>query len=190
MKKIILLPLFSFILLTACTTPSANSNDSDVQKLGNPSASILLEEFSDPQCPACGIISPEVEKLVRANPDLVRLEYRHFPLSYHEYSFIASEASECAGDQGKFFEYLGTIFANQSSLSEDYLFNVADSLDLDRVAFDACLENHNHRGKILSHMADGKKRGLPGTPTLYVNGEMIQWSGAETFKAYLESLAK
>jgi len=186
MKKLTFLFLFTFILLSACTT--ANDSDADPRSLGNPNASVLIEEFSDPECPACGQISPEVEKLIRENPDLARLDYYHFPLSYHQYAFIASEASECAGDQGKFFEYLGILFKNQSSLSEDYLYSVADSLGLNRTAFDACLNNHDYKAKILAQMAEGKRRGLPGTPTFYVNGEMVKWSGTESFKAYLESL--
>lgn len=185
MNKSLFLFLSSFILLSACTT---NTGDTGPRKLGNASAKLLIEEFSDPECPACGVVSPAMEKLVRDNPDLARLEYYHFPLSYHQHAFIAAEASECAGDQGKFFEYLGTIFENQSSLSEDYLYDVADSLNLDRTAFDACLENHDNKAKILAHMAEGKRRQLPGTPTFYVNGEMVQWSGPDTFKAYLESL--
>ena len=185
MKKISIFFFISLFLLSACTSPSG---DNRPRMLGNPDAKVLIEEFSDAECPACSIISPAAESLVRNNPDLARLEYYHFPLSYHPYAFIAAEASECAGDQGKFFEYLSVLFANQPSLSEDYLYNVADSLDLDRTAFDTCLKNHHYKAKIIAHMAEGKKRGLPGTPTFYVNGQMVQWSGAETFKAYLESL--
>jgi protein-disulfide isomerase len=129
-----------------------------------------------------------MEKLIRENPDLARLDYYHFPLSYHPYAFIAAEACECAGDQGKFFEYLDTLYANRSGISEDYLYKVADSLKLDRSAFDACLENHDYKPKILSQMAEGKRRGLPGTPTFYVNGQLVKWSGPEIFKAYLEGL--
>jgi len=186
MIKIQLLLPIAFLLLSACTDgPSA---DTSPRTLGNSNAKVTVQEFSDPECPACGIISPQVEQLVRENPDLVRLEYFHFPLSYHKNAFIAAEASECAGDQGMFFEYLDTIFANQPSLSEDYLNSVADSLSLDRTKFNACMDNHDNKAKILSHMAEGKRRGLPGTPTFYVDGQQVQWSGVETFKSYLESL--
>jgi protein-disulfide isomerase len=185
MNKTVFLFILSIFFLAACTT---NTGDTNPRTLGNANAKILIEEFSDPECPACGVVSPQVEQIVRENPDLARLEYYHFPLSYHKNAFIASEASECAGDQGKFFEYLDTIYANQSSLSEDYLYDVADSLSLDRAAFDSCLENHDYKAKILAQMAEGKRRQLPGTPTLFVNGQMVRYSDAETFKAYLESL--
>ena len=191
MRKICFLLVVSGFLLSSCkTAPISTSSSPSPQILGQSSAPVLVEEFSDPQCPACGNISPQVEKIVRANLDVVRLEYYNFPLPYHEYAFISAEAAECAGDQGKFFEYLGTLFANQSSLTEDYLYNVADSLKLDRTPFDACLKNHDHKDKILAQMAEGNSRKIPGTPSLYVNGQMIKWSDAETFTGYLKSLAK
>lgn len=185
MKKFTLLTLLSAFLLTACGGVPV---DSSPQKLGRADAKVLIEEFSDPECPACAATSPQLEQFVKDNPTLARLEYYHYPLSYHKYAFITAEATECAGDQGKFWEYLDTIFENQSSLSEDYLYKVADSLELGRTAFDACMDDHTYKGKILSHMAEGSRRRLPGTPTIYVNGQMVKWGGAEAFKAYLESL--
>lgn len=184
MKKFALLSLFSLFLLSACGAPV----DSSPQKLGKADAPILIEEFSDPQCPACAAISPQVEQIVRDNPDLARMEYYHFPLSYHEYAFIGAEAVQCAGDQGQFFEFLDTVFKNQDSLNEDYLYKVADSLELNRDQFDTCLNDHTYKKKILSQMAEGSRRRLPGTPSIFVNGQMIRWSDAETFLSYLKSL--
>lgn len=187
MNKLFPILLLSLSVLAACEVETPGT--AVPQKLGQSNAPVLIEEFSDPQCPACAVISPQVEKIVRENPDVVRLEYYHFPLSYHEYAFISTEAAECAGDQGKFFEYLGTLFANQSSLSEDYLYNVADSFSLDRTAFDSCLKNHEHKAKILADMEEGSRRKIPGTPAIFVNGQLLKWSDSETFTGYLKSLA-
>ncbi|MDH5597361.1 MAG: DsbA family protein [Candidatus Peregrinibacteria bacterium] len=183
MKKFALLPLLS-LLLAACSSGEITPPHS----LGNPDAKVLIEEFSDPECPACANISPQVEQFVKDNPSLARMEYYHFPLSQHKFAFIVAEGAECAGDQGKFWEYLDTIFETQASLSEDHIFKVADSLELDRTTFDACVDDHKYKSKILSHMAEGSRRRIPGTPTLFVNGEMVRWSDPETFKSYLESL--
>jgi protein-disulfide isomerase len=190
MKKTILLFLLSFTFLSACDAGSGATTVATPQKLGQQTAPVLVEEFSDPQCPACGEISPQVETIIRANPDVARLDYYNFPLPYHENAFISSEAALCAGDQGKFFEYLGVLFKNQHSLTEDFLKNTADSLSLDRTAFDACLNNHDHKADVLAQMGEGDKRKIPGTPTLFVNGQMIKWSDAATFTGYLKSLAK
>ena len=188
MNKLSLLLLTSFAVLSACTTQTPAGVDAEPHTLGSDDAKVTIQEFSDVQCPACGAISPQVEQFVRNNPELVRLEYFHFPLSYHEHAFMGAEAAECAGEQGKFFEYLGTLFQNQNSLSEDFMKNTADSLNLDRTKFDACMDNHTYKAKIQAHMEEGTSRGLPGTPSLYINGELVRWTDPETFKGYLESL--
>lgn len=188
MKKI-LLTLFSTLLLAGCKAEQTAGAPAP-HLLGHASAPVLVEEFSDPQCPACGQITPQVEKIISDNPEVAKLEYYHFPLPYHQYGFISAEATECAADQGKFFEFLDTLFANQSSLSEDFLKNTATSLKLDRTKFDACLQNHEHKAVVLADMAEGNNRKIPGTPSLFVNGQMIQWSDAETFAGYLKSLVK
>ena len=182
MKKILI--SLSLLLLVGCT----NNVDTTPHSIGNADAPVLIEEFSDPECPACGVIGPQIEEFARNNTDLVRLEYYHFPLSYHENAFIAAEASECAGDQGKFWEYLGTVYANQKSLSEDFLYNIADDLELNRTSFDACLEGHDKKGKIVAHQREGRVRNLPVTPTLYVNGQMVKFGGMEQFETYIKSL--
>lgn len=182
-----LLGLVSTFILNAC---GGDLPEPLPQKIGNVSAPILIEEFADLECPACGVVSPEVKKFVLDNPDLVRLDYYHFPLSMHQYAFMASEAAECAADQGKFWEYTETIFANQKSLNEDYLYKVADSLALDRTKFDDCTKTNKYKSKVQSHMVKGNQMGVSGTPTLYVNGTKVQWTDPETFKAYLETLNK
>src|SRR5512136_2966908 len=108
MKKFIknLLFIVLFLLLTSCT-PADNGKRAS---LGNSNAKILIEEFSDFQCPACAAISPELEKLVIRNSNIARLDYYHFPLNYHEYAFKAAEAAECANDQGKFWEFMNMAF--------------------------------------------------------------------------------
>lgn len=185
MKKLFSLGLLSLFVFSAC----GETVEATPQKLGKDSAAVLIEEFSDPQCPACAATSPEIEQIVKDNPDLARMEYYHFPLTaIHEYAFVAAEATECAADQGKFWEYLNMIFATQSSLNEDHIYKVADSLKLDRITFDECLDSRKHKRKIQAHMAKGASRQVGYTPSVFVNGELVRYSGAEQFKAYLESV--
>lgn len=185
MKKLVSLGMLSAFLLAACNTTPV---DSTPQMLGNPNAPILVEEFSDPQCPACAAVSPQVEKIILENPDLARMEYYHFPLSFHKHAFLTAQATECAADQGMFWEYLGQVFETQANLSEDHLYSLANSLELDETQFDECLSSGKYKSKVRAHQAEGSRRNVRATPTIFVNGEMIRWSGPETFKAYLESL--
>lgn len=185
MKKIAF-GIFATLLLTACGGPT----DLDPYKLGKDDAPVLIQEFSDLQCPACGVISPQVTDFVLNNPDLVKLEYYHYPLPYHEFAFLGAEAAECAGDQGKFWEFVGNTFANQNTLSEEFYYSLAKQLGLNEDQFKSCIDNHNHKAKILSHMQEGKKRGLSGTPTLYIGGKEVQFTDPATFEGYIKSLVK
>jgi len=187
MKKILasLIVIFAAIFLSSCEYSSGSSPMS----MGKSDAPVLIEEFSDVECPACGQISPQIEQLARNNADIVRLDFYHFPLSYHQYAFAGAEATECADDQGKGWEYLDALYKNQKSLSDDYFYTLADSLGLNQDKFKACLDNHEKKAKIQDHLREGKARQIPGTPTMFINGEMVKWGGLEAMDAYVKGLA-
>jgi protein-disulfide isomerase len=187
-NKIILIPIFilSALIFSSC----GKGADTKPMSLGKVDAPVLIEEFSDVQCPACGQISPQVETLAKNNSDIVRLDFYHFPLPYHEFAFTGAEAAECAGDQGKGWEYLGAEYANQKSLSNDFFMNLAENLKLNTDTFKACMDNHLKKAKIQQNILLGRDRGIPGTPTLFINGQMIQWGGFDQMDAYVKSLAK
>lgn len=183
MKKLIFL-FFPFFFLTACTPQDLGTPAT----LGSLNTSILIEEFSDFQCPACASIGPQLEELVTLNPSLARLEFHHFPLSYHENAFRAAEAAECANDQGKFWEFARLAFKNQNNLSEDKLISFSEQLNLDQTLFNNCFESGIKRAKIKEDISEGQRRQLSYTPSVYVNGQLVQWTGVEPFEAYLKSL--
>ncbi len=184
--KRILLAFSSAILMTSCAsqvTPPPHS-------IGSDTAPVVIEEFSDLQCPACSAISPQVEAIVRKNSDIVRMQYHHFPLSYHKYAFHAAEASECAADQGKFWEYINLAFANQKNLADDGLLSIANKLKLEMPTFKACLNSGSKRKKVFADMAEGRRRGVPATPSFYVNKKLVRFSGSKSFESYLRGLAE
>ena len=85
---------------------------------GNKNAQITIVEYSDFQCPYCLRFHETMKQIITNYSDDVRWVYRHFPLdSIHPVARKASEASECANDQGKFWEYTDEVFVNQSGLS-------------------------------------------------------------------------
>lgn len=180
-----------FIISATLFLSSCNSGDgSGPMSMGKPDAPVLIEEFSDVECPACGQISPQVEELARNNSDIVRLDFYHFPLSYHKYAFTGAEATECARDQGKGWEYLADLFANQKNLTDDYFYSLAESLKLNTNQFTACLDSNMKKTNIQDHLREGKARQIPGTPSVFINGEMVKWAGLEAMDGYVKSLVK
>ncbi len=151
---------------------------------GNVDAPITIVEYSDFECPFCGRVQPTLEQIFDEYGDNVRLVYRHFPLSFHARAQKAGEASECADDQGKFWEYHDLLFANQSSLSGGIaqLKEWAGELGLNQQRFDDCLDNGNHAATVKNGLASGSQKGVTGTPGFFVNG--ISLSGAQPFEAF------
>lgn len=84
-------------------------------KLGSGNAPIKIVEFSDFECPFCERVYPTIKALREKYGDKISLEYRQYPLSFHPNAQKAAEASECAGEQGKFWEMHDAMFEAQKS---------------------------------------------------------------------------
>lgn len=142
--------------------------------LGRADASVIVQEFSDFQCPACQSAESTVKKIVQDYGDRIRFEYKHFPLTrIHPKAFSAALASECAHDQGKFWEYHDLLFLNQPNFSNPDLESYASQLGLDAASFSACLKSRAKADIVNSNMDEAESLGLTGTPTFFVNGKKL-----------------
>ncbi|MBI5071457.1 thioredoxin domain-containing protein [Candidatus Falkowbacteria bacterium] len=157
---------------------------------GNFDAPITLVEYSDFECPYCGKHFPTLNKILNDYKGQVRLVYKHFPLSFHQNSEKAAEASECASEQGKFWEYHDKLFENQSGGYSIANFKQwANDLNLDTSKFNDCLDSGKFASKVQADLADGQNRGVGGTPATFVNGQLV--SGAvpyESFKNVIDQI--
>ena len=109
--------------------------------------------------------------------DKVSLVFKHFPLSFHPDAHLAAQAAECAGDQGKFWEYHDKLFANQKELKQPALLAYAGALSLDEATFETCLTSKKYAARVDADFEQGKQVGMSGTPGFYING--IPLSGAQ-----------
>jgi len=152
--------------------------------LGPESAPVTIVEFSDFQCPYCARAAPVVKQLRERYPDSVRIVYRHFPLdSVHPQARSAAEASLCAADQGRFWEYHDVLFENARQLGEADLIRYAEELDLDTADFRTCLEEDRHAEQVERDLEAGRRAGVTGTPSFFVNGRML--GGAQPLEAFV-----
>lgn len=139
---------------------------------GNKDAPITIVEFSDIQCPYCSRFHDVMKQVMEKYPDDVRWVYKHFPLdSIHPYARKAAEASECAGDQDKFWEYLDGLFINQKSITTSYFPKLAKELNLNTSEFEECLSDGKYTSKVNSDFSLGQKSGVRATPTSFINGQ-------------------
>jgi protein-disulfide isomerase len=150
---------------------------------GPADAPFTIVEFSDFECPACGHAFGDLRSLVRSRSD-VKLVFRHFPLDSHCNSemhqqlhpdaCLAAAAAECAGRQGRFWEYHDLLFEHQKALDRDSLFRYARDLDLDIPEFRSCLDDPATMARIAEDVSAGARLGIESTPTIFINGRRIQ----------------
>ena len=160
---------------------------------GPENAPVTLVEFSDFHCPFCKRVGPTLEELLRKYPDKVRRVWRHFPLPMHEGAARSHEASLCAGEEGKFWEYHDKLFQSQAELNQEGVHaRIAAEIGLDPGAFDKCLAEGRYRSAVEEDRARGEKAGVSGTPAVFVNGRLV--SGAQPYENFerlvLEELKK
>ena len=141
--------------------------------IGPRNAPVTIVEFADFQCPYCKRSEETVQELRKEYGDKVRLVFIDFPLSFHEHAFPAAEASHCAAEQGKFWEYHDELFKDQSKLDEKDLKATAARMKLNTKQFDACLDSHKYADQVRKEQSEGAALGVDGTPGFFINGRAL-----------------
>jgi len=142
---------------------------------GPEAAPVTVVEFSDFECPYCAKAEPAVKDLLELEKykGKIKFVYMDFPLSMHPKAQKAAEAGHCAGDQGKYWEMHGKMFATSPKLSVTDLKAYARELGLDGNRFDKCLDSGD-KAKVVEVAAKaGAAAGVNGTPAFYVNGRLL-----------------
>ena len=152
---------------------------------GDFNAEITLVEFSDFECPFCERHYPTVNKILSEYEGKVRLVYKHFPLGFHKNAQKAAEASECAAEQGKFWEYHDKLFENQPvGYSLEKFKQWAKDTGLNTSKFNNCLDSGKFAQKVKDDYQEGVEKGVNGTPATFVNGKLV--SGAVPYNSLKE----
>lgn len=146
--------------------------------LGNPDAGTFIAEFSDFACPYCERIRHPLKEVLDAFPNDLKILFKHFPLSIHPRAQPAAEASECAADQGKFWEYHDLLFSDVLAWYETKdlngkLVEFAGRLALDQQRFQACLESGAKKEMVARNKREGRSVFVSGTPTLLLDGRKV-----------------
>jgi protein-disulfide isomerase len=141
---------------------------------GPANAPVTIVEFSDFECPYCGGLFPTLQQIEKNYSQHVRIVYRQFPLNnIHPSAQKAAEASLCANEQQKFWEFHDSMFANQRELSIADLKQRAVDLKLNPQTFNQCLDSSKHAPAIEADIQEGARHGVTGTPALFINGRLL-----------------
>jgi len=165
------------------------AGEGDDPVLGNPDAPITLTIFGDFQCHFCRKLELEIkpqiiEKYVKTGK--VKIIARDFPF-LDDNSVLAAEAADCALEQNKYWEFSYALHKVQDdreimSITPDALKEMAANLNLSIDKFDKCLDSNQYFEEVNKDFEDGKILGITGTPTSFINKEVI--NGAEPFSEF------
>jgi len=190
-----LLPVGDIVTITPQERPLA-----DGRAMGDPNAPVLIEVFEDFQCPACKSYSEQIEPQVAdayVATGEVYYNFRHFPFlddnSPRKESDQAANASMCAADENRFWDYHDMLFANWNGENEGALNNkrlvaFAETLGLDMAAFNQCFEANLHAEEIGDELLMGKDYGVTGTPSVLVNGRLLTPGQVPSFETISEAV--
>lgn len=137
---------------------------------------VRVAVFSDMECPACARADAVLRGL--RDKEGVEFVYRHYPLSIHRNSVIAARAVEAARLMGKGWEMIDLLFDKQNEWFgvkdvEKKLTEYAVSLGLEAAMFTEKLVSEEVKTVVEQDMTMGDGLQLSGTPTVYVNGELV-----------------
>jgi protein-disulfide isomerase len=170
----------------ALSAPRVNVAYDPARVRGNPKAPIMIVEFSDYQCPYCHQAEPTVQAILAKYGDKVTLSYRDFPLrAIHDHAEVAAEASRCALEQGKFWEYHDQLFKS-ANLDKEALIGYAKDAKLDDKQFESCLTSEKYKAQIDKDLDEGRKAGINGTPAFFING--VALSGAQGQDSFIRTI--
>ncbi|MEE8259463.1 MAG: DsbA family protein [Nitrospinaceae bacterium] len=143
----------------------------DSPVMGQADAPVTMVEFTDYQCPFCrrysnGTFPQIIKDYVKTGK--VRYVVRQFPLkAIHPKAVKASEASLCAGDQGKYWEMHDRIFQKTKAFNQEEWVRHAAALGLDMGSFKDCLGNGKNASRVEQDLKEGTALGMRGTPGFF-----------------------
>lgn len=154
---------------------------------GKKGAKVLIQEFSEFQCPFCTRVLPTVKQVMDEYGDKVQIVWRNYPLPFHDKAFKAAEASVEVFEQGgdeKFWKYHDVLFENQRALEPENLIKYAEQIGgINTAKLKAALDTDKHKAAVQADMDAVQKAGARiGTPSFFINGKLLQ--GAQPFPAF------
>jgi protein-disulfide isomerase len=158
---------------------------------GGAGAPVVIQMFSDFQCPFCKRVEPTIAELLAAHGNEIKVVWRHKPLPMHPDAALAAEAAQEAFRQGgnsAFWKFHDTLFDNQTEgLGRAALERYAEAQGLEMAAFRKALDERTHRAVVEADALASDRAGISGTPSFVINGYFL--SGAQP-KAKFEKLIR
>jgi protein-disulfide isomerase len=183
---------------TIATPAPAAYPQTDGSAMGDSAAPVVIEEYSDFQCPFCKRFHDETLPLIVRDyvaTGKVYFSYHHFPVvdrgALVGESHLAATAAVCAARQNLFWSFHDTLFANQTGenigdFTSRRLETMAETVGLDLTGYRDCLANGDPETVVRSDVASGTEAGLTSTPSFVINGDLLV--GAQPYEVFQSSI--
>ena len=200
----VIIGIIAGLVVVMSTTENNNSNILTISKLsengspimGDPNAPITILEWGDYQCTFCYKFHQNTLNVINdefIETGKVKVIFKDFPLNGPD-SKLAAEASYCAHDQDKYWEYHDEIYKNWAGertgwITREALTKFAESINLNTVEFNKCLDENKYKNKINSIYEFGNEIGIDATPSFLVfNDErIIKIRGNQPLEVFLKT---
>ncbi len=151
----------------------------DSHATGDLASPVTVVEFGDFECPICKLAQKSIGQMLSQFGGRIRFVFRQFPMSsvdrrMHPLAEKAAEASECAAEQGKFWQAEELFYQKQPDLTVSALESYAAQLGLNAGQYDQCISSGKMAARVHQDFEDGWAAGVRGTPTFFVGHEMIE----------------
>lgn len=162
---------------------------------GKSDSKLKVFVFSDFQCPYCKLFWKTLRDTMQKYGDQALFDYKHFPLSFHNQAENAALASECAQEQGKFWEYADKLYAGQAewgnSQETQKFKDYARDMKMNTAQFGRCLDDKKYQDKIETDKNEANNFGISGTPAIFINSQFKNGViSAEDLKAAIDAELK
>ncbi|MDX1599864.1 MAG: thioredoxin domain-containing protein [Marinobacter sp.] len=177
--------------------PNADAFPSQLDRygvsVGDAEAPVVVREFADYQCPACGRFSDASQQLKEkyVESGQVRFVYFDLPLQQHQNAMPAAQAARCAGDQSAYWPMHDHLFDKQSEWSDSgdpvaTFTRYANELGLEERRFRRCMETELHREAIEQSREVAMQLKVTSTPTVLVDNIRLTRPGWGQLSAVVE----
>lgn len=178
---VIVVAFFGFLLFgKGGGENSSQAGQTSNHVLGESQYNIVLVEYADFQCPACGSFFPILQQVKEQYKDKVKFQFKHLPLvQIHQNALIAARASEAASKQGKFWEMHDALFQTQKeweTLSDpnEYFVALAKELKLNEEQFKTDIKGDETNSVVQADLKEASGKGYNSTPTFELDGKKLE----------------
>lgn len=163
---------------------------SDAPFRGPVNAPVTIVEYTDFQCPYCARLGSTLDRIMQMYPGKIKIVYKSFPLNSHRYSWKAATAAVAAYEKGKFWEFYKMLFDNYSQINDAKLLEIRKFFGFDTPEFETLMNSVKIRTRVAEDREEGRKLGVDGTPTVFINGKRLKNKRPEGFKEAIDAELK